>query len=106
MQKLTRNHFMEKTRNFLIERSGHEGMQLLLALKPECFALWNRLLDELGDKDEYGLAVTLSFALASKTQGHNPENTVRQVLAKDDAEYVMKTFMAEWKVLRFSEFDL
>ena len=106
MQAVLRNHFMEKTRSFLLERSPHKKMLSLLAQQEECFSFWSRLLDELGERDEYTLAVILSFALASVTQGHEPEDAVRRVLAKDDAEYTMKQLLAHWGILRFSEFDL
>lgn len=106
LQALGSLAFVRRVRSFLIERSEDSTFRAWLSRGSESDEHWQRSYAAVGNRDEYSAALYLSFTAACAYRGLDPVSALHQAVSHNDAEFVMKTSLEEWGVIRFSEFDL
>lgn len=103
---LDREYFFNKVKKLLTERTTHIAMKQALSDQEVWKPLWNKIWEQMKEKNEYFLAVVLTYTLVCHCEQLDAENMLSQALDMPDPEFEMKSFFADREYLRFSEFDL
>lgn len=99
---LTRQHMFDRIRRFLGEQTSDPALLALLATPDVVHDLWLPWYDRFDGLSEHAIAVRLSYILAARARGFEPELAS---VAGEDADVEMKARLEALGILPFIAFD-